>query len=231
MLSILPAAIRNNLLDSANKRFEVMGESMIEQAAAAAVKTEYVALGVNTETLQTNYILRNGAVMLLISLLSGACTIMVGYLSARATAGMARNLRRDVFTKVESFSNHEFDKFSVSSLITRSTNDITQLQMLIVIMIRMVIYAPILAVGGIINGLVKQGAAEVSAYVSHGVLSDGAIDRIEASALKEVVITDTIGGADHVRSPCKVRYVTVAPLIGEAIRRIANEESVSKLFD
>ncbi|MBA3873194.1 MAG: ABC transporter ATP-binding protein [Anaerolineae bacterium] len=153
MLSILPAAIRSNLLASANKRFEVMGESMIEQAAVAAVKTEYVALGINTEALQNNYVIHNGVIMLLISLLSGTCTIVVGYLSARAAAGMARNLRRDVFNKVESFSSHEFDKFSVSSLITRSTNDVSQLQMLIVIMIRMVIYAPILAIGGIYKAI------------------------------------------------------------------------------
>ncbi len=153
MLSILPAAMRTSLLDSANKRFAVMGESMVEQAATAAVKTEYMALGIDTEALQTNYVLRNGGIMLLISLLSGVCTIGVGFLSARAAAGMARNLRRDIFTKVESFSNAEFDKFSVSSLITRSTNDVTQLQMLTVIMIRMIIYAPILAVGGIIKAV------------------------------------------------------------------------------
>ncbi len=149
MLSVLPAQIRTSLLDTMDKRFAVMGASMIEQSAVAAVKTEYIALGVNTESLQTNYITSTGAIMLLISLLSGVATIAVGYLSAKAAAGMARNLRRDIFIKVESFSSHEFDKFSVSSLITRSTNDVSQLQMLIVILIRMVIYAPILAIGGI----------------------------------------------------------------------------------
>lgn len=153
MLSILPAAMRQTILQGALKRFDTMDESMIEQAAISATKTEYKALGIDTEALQNNYVIRTGAVMLLISLLSGCCTIMVGFLSARAAAGMARNLRRDVFNKVTSFSNSEFDKFSVSSLITRSTNDITQLQMLIVIMIRMVIYAPILAVGGIIKAV------------------------------------------------------------------------------
>lgn len=153
MLTKLPASMRTSMLDSVNKRFETMGESMIEQASISAVKTEYAALGLNTETLQNNYVIRIGGMMLLISLLSGVCTIVVGYLSARAAAGMARNLRRDVFTKVESFSNNEFDKFSVSSLITRSTNDVTQLQLLIVILIRMVIYAPILAVGGIIKAV------------------------------------------------------------------------------
>jgi ribose-phosphate pyrophosphokinase len=81
------------------------------------------------------------------------------------------------------------------------------------------------------EALINEGAAEVSAYVSHGVLSGGAIDRVQASALKEVVVTDSIESPEHVRTCPKIRHVTVAPLIGEAIRRIANEESVSKLFD
>ena len=81
------------------------------------------------------------------------------------------------------------------------------------------------------DALIKEGAAEVSAYVSHGVLSGGAVERVDKSALKEVVVTDSIEAPDHVVKSGKVRHVTVAPLIGEAIRRIANEESVSKLFD
>ncbi len=151
MLSALPAALRAPLLSSMNERFDVMGQSMIEQSAVGAVKAEYAALGIDTTAMQNNYIISTGFVMLLLSLVSITATIIVSYLSARAAAGMARNLRRDVFTRVESFSNTEFDKFSVASLITRSTNDVTQLQMLVVIMIRMVVYAPILAVGGIIK--------------------------------------------------------------------------------
>ena len=81
------------------------------------------------------------------------------------------------------------------------------------------------------EALINEGAAEVSAYVSHGVLSGGAVERVDLSALKEVVVTDSIEAPDHVAKSAKVRHVTVAPLIGEAIRRIANEESVSKLFD
>ncbi|MCB9455357.1 MAG: ABC transporter ATP-binding protein [Anaerolineaceae bacterium] len=151
MLAALPPALRAPLLSSMNERFDLMGESMIEQSAVGAVKAEYAALGVDTTAMQNNYIISTGFVMLLLSLVSITATIIVSYLSARAAAGMARNLRRDVFTRVESFSNTEFDKFSVASLITRSTNDVTQLQMLVVIMIRMVVYAPILAVGGIIK--------------------------------------------------------------------------------
>ena len=81
------------------------------------------------------------------------------------------------------------------------------------------------------RALVDRGAASVSAYVSHGVLSGAACQRVETSVLAELVITDTIEASDLVRGCAKVRQVSVAPLIGEAIRRIANEESVSKLFD
>lgn len=153
MLAALPASMRISILDSMNQRFDAMGDSMIVQAAVGAVKTEYAALGMDTESLQNDYVISTGGLMLLISLLSGVATIAVGYLSAKIAAGGARNLRRDIFVKVESFSNHEFDHFTVSSLITRSTNDVSQLQMLIVILIRMVIYAPILAIGGIIKAI------------------------------------------------------------------------------
>ncbi len=98
----------------------------------------------DTGQLQTDYILRTGVLMLLVSLLGVVCTVLVGFLSARTAAGLARDLRRLVFRKVESFSSTEFDKFSTASLITRSTNDITQIQMVVIMMMRMVFYAPII---------------------------------------------------------------------------------------
>jgi ATP-binding cassette subfamily B multidrug efflux pump len=97
------------------------------------------------------YILRTGGSMLLLTLLSGVCTVLVVIISSRVAAGMARDIRKDVFKKVSSFSNIEFDKFSTASLITRSTNDITQIQMVVAVMVRIVFYAPIIAVGGIIR--------------------------------------------------------------------------------
>lgn len=136
--------------------FEALGESRIKQAAAASIKSEYAALGMNTEKIQSDYILNTGIFMLLISLLSAVCTVVVGLLAARTSAGIARDIRKDVFTKVESFSNTEFDKFSTASLITRTTNDITQIQMLVFIMIRMVFYAPIMGVGGVIRAIGKS---------------------------------------------------------------------------
>ena len=100
---------------------------------------------------------------------------------------------------------------------------------------RCILFDDIIDGGGTIcnaaAALIKEGAEEVSAYVSHGVLSGGAAERVQASALKELVVTDSIDGPEPIRQSPKVRYVSVASLIGEAIRRIANEESVSKLFD
>ncbi len=114
------------------------------------------ALGMDTTRLQRDYILRIGGLMLLISLLGGACTIAVGYLAAKTAAGAARDIRRAAFAKVESFSSAEFDKFSTASLITRSTNDVTQVQMVIFMIMRMVFYAPIIGVGGVIRAIGKS---------------------------------------------------------------------------
>ncbi len=151
LLGNMPPILRTPILNSMNERFSAMDTNMIVQSATPAIKAEYVALGFDTGALQNNYILNIGGSMLLLALVSGISAIIVGLLSARAAAGIARNLRRDIFEKVESFSYNEFDKFSVSSLITRTTNDVTQLQTLIVIVIRIVFYAPILGVGGIIK--------------------------------------------------------------------------------
>lgn len=104
----------------------------------------------------TGYIMETGLKMLGIALISAGCTVTVGFLGARVAAGVCRALRQDVFISVEGFSNTELDHFSTASLITRTTNDITQIQMLTVMMIRMVFYAPIMAVGGIIHALSKD---------------------------------------------------------------------------
>ena len=151
MLGQMPAAQLEQMQERMNAQFEALGESMLVQSAITAVKAEYEALGMDTAKLQNNYILKVGGIMLLLTLLSGITTIVVGYLSARIAAGVARDLRHDLFRKVEGFSSAEFSQFSTASLITRSTNDITQLQMVTVMVIRMIVYAPILAIGGIIR--------------------------------------------------------------------------------
>jgi ATP-binding cassette subfamily B protein len=144
------------LVSGIDQNFATLGEKMITQIAVGAVKAEYSALGMDTAKLQTNYIIHAGVLMLLLSLLSITCTMIVGYLSARTAAGASRDIRKNVFQKVESFSNTEFNKFSTASLITRSTNDVTQVQMVIIMMMRMVFYAPIIGVGGVIRAIGKS---------------------------------------------------------------------------
>jgi ATP-binding cassette, subfamily B, multidrug efflux pump len=158
LLKNAPAAMREQMSAAVNQQFAVMNDKMIVQAAVGVVKAEYEALGVDTEALQNGYILRTGGIMLLISLLGAACTVAVSYLSAKTASGLARDVRRDVFRKVESFSSTEFDRFSTASLITRSTNDVTQVQMFVIMMIRMVFYAPIMGVGGIIRAMGKDSS-------------------------------------------------------------------------
>ena len=151
MLKQMPAAQRAQMQEQMNAQFEALGDSMLLQAAIAPVKAEYEALGMDIAKLQNDYIIKVGGIMLLLTLLSGVTTIAVGYLSSLTAAGVARDLRHDLFRKVEGFSSAEFNKFSTASLITRSTNDITQLQTVTVMVIRMIVYAPILAIGGIIR--------------------------------------------------------------------------------
>lgn len=154
----LPSEQRIQMSEEMSKTFTALGDSMIVQAASSSVKAEYEALGMNTDRIQSNYIFRTGILMIFISLLSAVSIVIVGFLASRVAAGLAKSLRKKVFTKVESFSNTELDKFSTASLITRTTNDITQIQNLIVIMIRMVFYAPILGVGGVLKALEKSSS-------------------------------------------------------------------------
>lgn len=158
MLGMLSPEMRASMSADMQGQFAALGESAVKQAGIAAVKSEYAALGIDTGRLQTNYILSVGLLMLLVSLLSVACTVAVGYLSATTGAGLARDLRHRVFHKVEGFSNAEFDKFSTASLITRTTNDITQVMMVTILMLRMVIYAPIMGVGGILRVINKDSS-------------------------------------------------------------------------
>ena len=151
LLGQMPAALREQMLDVIDDQFAALGESAVMQAAVIPIKAEYEALGLDTAGLQNDYILRVGALMLLITLVSAACIVAVGYFAARTAAGLARDVRRRLFEKVESFSSAEFDSFSTASLITRSTNDITQIQMVVFMLIRMVFFAPILGIGAVIR--------------------------------------------------------------------------------
>jgi ATP-binding cassette subfamily B multidrug efflux pump len=158
MLKSLPASQRAMFTEQIDQQFETLGDSMVNQMAVGMVKFEYAALGVDSDILQSNYILRTGGTMLLISLIGGVATIAVGFLAARTAAGVARDIRKALFEKVEYFSSTEFSKFSTASLITRSTNDVTQLQMVTFLIMRMVFYAPIIGVGGVIRAISKSAS-------------------------------------------------------------------------
>ena len=155
-LGKLPGEQIASLKACINAQFEALGNDMIIQASAGAVKAEYTAMGMDAEKLQSRYIINLGAWMLGLTLLSAICTIIVGYLSARIAAGMGRDIRRDTFQKVESFSSTEFEHFSTASLITRTTNDITQIQTVTMIMIRMIFYAPLIGIGGVLKVLAND---------------------------------------------------------------------------
>lgn len=136
------------MIDDARVQAENTESSMLSQSAAILNGNIYQELGQNKSSIQTTYIVIAGMKMLALSLAGGIASILVCLLASRIAAGVSRNLRRDVFRKVTSFSNNEFDEFTTSSLITRTTNDITQIQLLLVMGIRMICYAPVMAVGG-----------------------------------------------------------------------------------
>jgi ATP-binding cassette subfamily B protein len=156
LIGSLPEAMRRPLADRLEEGFQSLGDAMVIQMAVGAVRAEYEALGIDPGAIQQSYILKTGGTMLLISLLGGVTTVAVSYLGSRTAAGAARDIRRDVFKKVESFTSAEFNKFSTASLITRSTNDVTQVQQVIFMFMRIVLYAPILGVGGVIRAMEKS---------------------------------------------------------------------------
>ncbi|OGN90407.1 MAG: ABC transporter [Chloroflexi bacterium RBG_13_48_17] len=148
---------------------EAIVANMVRQAAQAMLTLEYEAIGIDLTGIQSMYILRVGGIMLLFTLLGAIASVVVGFLSARVASGLARNLRKQIFVRVEDFSNTELDKFSTASLITRSTNDITQVQMLLVMLFRIAFYAPILGVGGVIK--VIGGEASMSWIIAAAVMA------------------------------------------------------------
>lgn len=151
LLSDMPKDQLNNMEKEINKGLSSLDENMQEQAAINFVKNEYQEIGIDTDKLQTNYIFVAGAKMLGVAVISMLATVAVGYIASRIGAGMSRSIRSDVFKKVVEFSNVEFEKFSTASLITRSTNDVQQIQMFMVMFIRIVLYAPILGAGGVLK--------------------------------------------------------------------------------
>ena len=149
----MPKEQLDKMLETVNQKLDDMQESILEQAAIQEVKNEYKAIGIDTDSLQNQYIIISGLKMLGISLAIMVSAISIMCLSARVAARLAKTLREKVFKKVLNFSNKEFSEYSTASLITRSTNDIQQIQGLIAILFRVVVYAPIIGIGGFLRVL------------------------------------------------------------------------------
>ena len=149
----MPKEQLDKMLETVNQKLDDMQESILEQAAIQEVKNEYKAIGMDTDSLQNQYIIIAGLKMLGISLAIMVSAISIMCLSARVAARLAKTLREKVFKKVLNFSNKEFSEYSTASLITRSTNDIQQIQGLIAILFRVVVYAPIIGIGGFLRVL------------------------------------------------------------------------------
>lgn len=152
MLQQMPKETFSEAIDSAENAQSMIGS----QVGATFTKLFYKELGVDLDAKQVRYIVMKGLEMLGIALLGVLAAMLVGFFASRISSGVAKQMRSDVFRKVESFSNTEFDKFSTASLITRTTNDVTQVQMLISMGLRLMCYAPIMGVGGIIFALQKS---------------------------------------------------------------------------
>ena len=152
MLQQMPKETFSEAIDSAENAQSMIGS----QVGATFTKLFYKELGVDLDAKQVRYIVIKGLEMLGIALLGVLAAVLVGFFASRISSGVAKQMRSDVFRKVESFSNKEFDKFSTASLITRTTNDVTQVQMLISMGLRLMCYAPIMGVGGIIFALQKS---------------------------------------------------------------------------
>ena len=151
LLKMLPAEQRVTMVEKIEEQMSEMPDTILEQAAVSFCRSAYKDLGMDTDQTQIHYLLKTGGQMAALALLGMAASILVAFLASRVGASAGRDLRSGVFHKVVGFSNNEFNHFSTASLITRSTNDIQQIQMLIVMLLRMVLYAPILAIGGVLQ--------------------------------------------------------------------------------
>ena len=149
ILEMLPKEQIETIVDEMHQKMSDMPDMIVEQAAVSYVKAAYENLGMDVDSIQIRYILSTGGKMTALAFLGMLASVLVGFLASRVAASAGKDLRSNVFRKVVGFSNNEFDHFSTASLITRSTNDIQQIQLLLVMLLRVVLYAPIMAVGGI----------------------------------------------------------------------------------
>lgn len=153
VMALMGQEQKDKMFSNIDSQMETMGESTMKIAAGNSVKQEYIRLGRDVDAISHQYIFISGLKMLGIALIGTLSAITVAYCSSRFGAGVAKNLRKDVFDKVESFSDEEFSKYSTASLITRTTNDITQVQMVSMMMLRIIAFAPIMGIGALIKAI------------------------------------------------------------------------------
>lgn len=153
VLSAMPEDAKKQMLEAADEKLSDMPESILTQAAVSGVKAEYEAMGEDLDAIQMNYIKTSGIRMVLMAFVIMLAAVCVTFLSSRVAAALGHDLRDNVYRKVIHFSSNEYHKFSTASLITRSTNDVQQIQQVMTMMFRIVLYAPILGVGGVIKVL------------------------------------------------------------------------------
>ena len=149
----MPEEARNQMTSAMEEQIGEMPESIVTQAAVSFVGAEYEAIGEDVDAIQMDYIISAGIRMILMALLIMAASVSVVFLSSRVAAALGHDIRADVYRKVIGFSSSEYHKFSTASLITRSTNDVQQVQLMMAMMFRIVLYAPILGLGGVLRVL------------------------------------------------------------------------------
>ncbi|MDO4306101.1 MAG: ABC transporter ATP-binding protein [Eubacteriales bacterium] len=153
VMAQMPKEARIGMLEAMEEKLSDMPESILTQAAVSFVRAEYEAMGEDVDAIQMNYIRTAGIRMILMAFVIMAAAVSVTFLSARVAAGLGHDLRSSIYRKVMGFSSREYHKFSTASLITRSTNDVQQVQQVMAMMFRIVLYAPILGIGGVIRVL------------------------------------------------------------------------------
>lgn len=156
ILQTMPEAQRVKMLDSVNQHLSALEGTILRQLTIGAITAEYDRLGIDTQQTQTRYILNTGLKMVAVAVIALVASLTVSFFASRTAAGVARDVRSAIFTKVENFSQAEFEKFSTATLITRTTNDVTQIQMVVFMIIRMFIQAPLIGTLGIIYALEKS---------------------------------------------------------------------------
>ena len=169
LIKQMPDEQRSALLEQVNSTLSSMSDSIIEQAAIQAVKNEYSSIGMDLDSLQNKYILKVGLQMAGVALISMLSAVTIMFLSSRVAAKLGKTLREKLFKKVLSFSTAEFNKFSTASLITRSTNDVQQIQQLITMLFRVVVYAPIMGIGGVLR-VIRTGTLSMAWVIALAVI-------------------------------------------------------------